>query len=157
MKPGACETACPEARGGPKPRPKRAFTFTASSIVTSLPAGAIPRVNGHKERPMDTATTSTRGMIIESRNIPAGFGSFLERRGLAGMTARTVEGMYLEPRAPLTAILRAFEVTGAAVIGVRPSGKAPDWHVTARAAAGARMRLRNVRSAEWLPTLPPAA
>jgi hypothetical protein len=105
---------------------------------------------------MDTATSALRGFIIESSTIPAGFGAFLERRGLAGMVCRTVEGMYLEPRAPLAAVLRAFETTGATVTGVRRAGQAPDWHVTARAAAGAQMRLRNARAAEWLPTLPAA-
>ncbi len=105
---------------------------------------------------MGTDTAATRGFIIESSTIPAGFAAYLERRGLAGMVSRTVEGMYLEPRAPLGTVLRAFEATGATVTGFRRAGQAPDWHVTARAAAGAQMRLRNMRSAEWLPTLPAA-
>ena len=105
---------------------------------------------------MNTEVIASRGFIIESGNIPAGFGAFLERQGLAGMVSRTVEGMYLEPRVPLATVLRAFEVTGATVTGVRRAGQAADWHVAARAAAGAQMRLRNVRSAEWLPTLPAA-
>lgn len=107
---------------------------------------------------MDTSPiTSARGIIIESSNFPAGFADSLERRGLAAMVARTVEGLYLEPRAPLAAILRAFDMTGATVSSVRRAGQSPDWHIAARAAAGAHMRLRNVRAAEWLPTLPPAA
>ncbi len=105
---------------------------------------------------MSTEATAPRGFIIESSNVPAGFGAFLERRGLAGMVSRTVEGMYLEPRVPLATVLRAFETTGATVTGVRRAGQAPDWHVAARAAAGARMRLGNARAAEWLPTLPAA-
>ncbi len=108
---------------------------------------------------MEATVTSSnaRGFVIESANIPAGFGAHLERSGLAGMTARTVEGLYLEPRVPLASILRAFERTGAQIGGVRRAGSPPDWHVSARAAAGAQMRLRNCRAAEWLPTLPPAA
>ncbi len=106
---------------------------------------------------MTSAIATPRGFIIESSAIPAGFGAFLERQGIAGMVASTVDGMYLEPRVPLAAVLRAFERTGASVTGVRRAGQAPDWHVTARAAAGAQMRLRNARAAEWLPTLPPAA
>jgi len=99
---------------------------------------------------------ASRGFVIESPAIPSGFGAFLEREGLAGMTARTLDGLYLEPRVPLATVLRAFERTGARVEGVRRAGQAPDWHVTARAAAGARMRLRNSRAAVWLPTLPAA-
>lgn len=102
------------------------------------------------------STIASRGYIIESANIPAGFGEFLERKGLAGMTARTVDGMYLEPRVALATIFQAFERTGSSINGVRRAGQKPDWHVTARASAGAQMRLRNSRSAVWLPTLPAA-
>ena len=102
------------------------------------------------------STIASRGFVVESANFPAGFGAFLEREGLAGMTARTLDGLYLEPRVPLTTILRAFERTGARVDGVRRAGQPADWHATARAAAGAHMRLRNCRAAEWLPTYPAA-
>ncbi|MGE3073143.1 MAG: hypothetical protein AB7N24_03545 [Dehalococcoidia bacterium] len=106
---------------------------------------------------METQPRSlSRGFIIESANIPAGFGAHLERKGLAGMTAATLDGMYLEPRVPLGEIFRAFERTGAQVVGVRRAGQPADWHITARAAAGSRMRLSNMRAAEWLPTLPAA-
>ena len=98
----------------------------------------------------------SRGFVIESANIPSGFGAHLERKGLAGMTALTLDGIYLEPRVALGEIFRAFERTGAQVTGVRRAGKRADWHVTARAAAGSRMRLSNMRAAEWLPTLPAA-
>lgn len=99
---------------------------------------------------------ASRGYVIESTNIPSGFGAFLEREGLAGMTAVTLDGMYLEPRVPLATIFRAFERTGARIDGARRSGQPVDWHLTARAAAGWRMRLGNRRAAEWLPTLPAA-
>jgi hypothetical protein len=98
----------------------------------------------------------SRGFVVESPNIPAGFPEFLERQGLAGMTARTLDGLYLEPRVALATIFLAFERTGARIGGVRRAGQAIDWHVTARAAGGARMRLSNHRAAEWLPTLPAA-
>ena len=100
--------------------------------------------------------TASRGFVVESSNIPTGFGAYLEREGLAGMTARTVDGMYLEPRVALATVFRAFERTGARIDGVRRSGQPADWHLTARAAAGWRMRLGNQRAAEWLPTLPAA-
>lgn len=99
---------------------------------------------------------ASRGYVIESTNIPAGFGAHLEREGLAGMTARTLDGIYLEPRAPLATIFRAFERAGACIDGARRAGQQQDWHATARAAAGWRMRLGNQRAAEWLPTLPAA-
>lgn len=102
------------------------------------------------------STITSRGYVIESANIPTGFGEFLERQGLAGMTARTLDGMYLEPRVALATILEAFERTGSTINGLRRAGQQPDWHLQARAAAGAQMRLRNMRSAVWLPTLPAA-
>lgn len=107
---------------------------------------------------METATRSiaSRGFVIESANIPARFGDYLERAGMAGMTATTVEGLYLEPRVALASILQAVERAGAHVDGVRRAGQPADWHLTARAAAGARMRLLNRRAAEWLPTMPAA-
>ena len=99
---------------------------------------------------------ASRGYVVESPNVPAGFGAFLEREGLAGMTARTVDGLYLEPRVPLATLCSAFERAGARIEGVRRAGQQPDWHVAARAAGGWRMRLGNQRAAEWLPTLPAA-
>lgn len=106
---------------------------------------------------METQPLSpSRGFIIESTNIPAGFGAHLERTGLAGMTARTLDGMYLEPRVALGEVLGAFERTGARVNGVRRAGQRADWHSSVRAAAGSRMRLANMRAAEWLPTFPAA-
>jgi|GEM_PF-5330164 len=107
---------------------------------------------------METTIRSiaSRGYVIESPNIPRGFAAYLEREGLAGMTALTLDGMYLEPRAALTTVLRAFERAGAIVEGVRRAGQPVDWHVTARKSAGWRMRLANQRAAEWLPTLPAA-
>lgn len=99
---------------------------------------------------------ASRGFIIESANIPAGFAAFLEREGLAGMTALTLDGIYLEPRVPLAEILRAFERSGARVEAVRRAGQPADWRLAARKSGGWRMRLGNQRAAEWLPTLPAA-
>ncbi len=106
---------------------------------------------------METKPCSlSRGFVIESGNIPAGFGAYLERKGLAGMTAPTLDGLYLEPRVTLGEIFLAFERTGAQVTGVRRAGQPANWRVAARSAAGSRMRLSNMRAAEWLPTLPAA-
>ncbi|HML99417.1 MAG TPA: hypothetical protein PKD75_13165, partial [Tepidiformaceae bacterium] len=69
-------------------------------------------------------------------------------------TALAPDGLYLEPRAPLTAVLAAFERCGIRIGGVRSAGNEPSWHTSARPAALARTRLSNQRSAEWLPTLP---
>ena len=102
------------------------------------------------------SNTASRGYVIESPNLPGGLAEHLERSGLAGMTARTLDGIYLEPRAPLAAILRAVEAAGARIDGVRRAGQPADWHITARKSAGWRMRLGNRRAAEWLPTLPAA-
>jgi hypothetical protein len=99
---------------------------------------------------------ASRGYVIASPNIPAGFGAYLEREGVAAMTAFTLDGMYLEPRAALATIVRAFERAGARVEGVRRAGQPVDWRLSARKSAGWRMRLANQRAAEWLPTLPAA-
>ena len=107
-------------------------------------------------KPFDITTQLPRGFVVSAGNIPAGFGAFLEREGLAGMTSRTIDGMYFEPRVGVTAILEAFERAGVHIEGVRRSGTAPHWQEAARCAGGARMRLRNRRAAEWLPTLPAA-
>jgi hypothetical protein len=99
---------------------------------------------------------ASRGYVIQSANIPGGFGAYLEREGLAGMTAATLDGLYLEPRVALASILRACERAGARVDGVRRAGQPADWRLAARKSAGWRMRLGNARAAEWLPTLPAA-
>lgn len=104
----------------------------------------------------DIHSIASRGYVIESANIPAGFGAFLERAGLVGMRASTLDGLYLEPRVALAEVLRAFERAGAGVEGVRPAGQPADWRLAARKSGGWRMRLGNQRAAEWMPTLPAA-
>jgi len=108
---------------------------------------------------MDTTPTSptsiaSRGYIVEAPNIPQGFGAYLERSGLAGMTTRTAEGLYFEPREPLAALFAAFERCGVRISAVRRAGGAPCWQSGARPAWQSRDRLANRRAAEWLPTLP---
>ena len=97
---------------------------------------------------------ASRGYIVQAANIPQGFAAHLQREGLARLTALAPDGLYLEPRAPLTAVLAAFERCGIRLGGVRSAGNEPSWHTSARPAALARARLSNQRSAEWLPTLP---
>lgn len=99
---------------------------------------------------------ASRGYIVQAANIPGGFAAHLQREGLAGLTSHTPEGLYLEPRAPLTAVFAAFERCGIRIRGVRRAGGEPSWQTHARPAARARARLANRRSAEWLPTLPGA-
>jgi hypothetical protein len=101
-------------------------------------------------------SSSPRGYVVASQNIPHGFGAHLERAGLAGMTARTVDGMYFEPRVPLTAVFAAFDRCGIQVHGVRRAGGQRSWRESARPAWRSRDRLANRQSAEWLPTLPAA-
>jgi hypothetical protein len=97
-----------------------------------------------------------RGVVIRASGIPVGFGRRLERAGLAGGTCETFEGMYLEPRASLTAILALFDAAGVTVAGISPAGPRGSWRDAARRPADARHRLTDRRSAEGLPTLPAA-
>lgn len=104
---------------------------------------------------MNTPTSiASRGYIIEATNIPQGFGAHLERGELAGMTARTIDGMYFEPRVSLAAIFAAFERCGVRVSGVRRAGGTSAWQDSARPAWRSRDRLASRNSAEWLPTMP---
>jgi hypothetical protein len=105
---------------------------------------------------MNTPPTriASRGYIVEAPNIPQGFGAHLERSGLAGMTSRTADGLYFEPRAPMAALFAAFERCGVRVAAVRRAGGAPCWQSGARPAWRSRDRLANRHAAEWLPTLP---
>ncbi len=97
-----------------------------------------------------------RGYVIETGWTPAEFPARLEREGLAAMCAHTIDGVYLEPRVPLGAIVERFAQAGLQVRGFRAAGTAPSWRDGLRPAALAEARLRNARSAEWLPTLPAA-
>jgi len=72
------------------------------------------------------------------------------------MCAQTVDGVYLECRAPLATVLDAFSCAGLKVRAVRPAGMPPSWRDGVRSAAQAQERLRNIRAATWLPTLPAA-
>lgn len=98
-----------------------------------------------------------RGFVVEMDLVPPGLLAGLECEGLAGMAARTVDGVYFEPRASLATILQRIERSGASVQGFRTAGTPASWHESARPAATARARLTNSRSAVWLPILPPAA
>ncbi|MBA4181530.1 MAG: hypothetical protein C0506_13150 [Anaerolinea sp.] len=97
-----------------------------------------------------------RGFVVEAPEIPAAFIHRLEATGLATMLARTVDGLYFEPVISVARVLAAFRAAGIPVESVRRGGTTPSWHHSARPAAGARQRLGNARSAEWLPTLPAA-
>ena len=104
---------------------------------------------------MNTPTSiASRGYIVEAANIPQGFGAHLQRDGLAGITARTDDGMYLEPRVPLATIFAAFERCGVRGAAVRRAGGTGAWQDWARPAWRSRHRLARRQSAEWLPTLP---
>ncbi len=99
---------------------------------------------------------TTRGYVVEAGWVPAAFPARLERAGVAEMCAQTVDGVYLECRAPLGIILDAFAQAGLHVRGIRPAGTPPSWREGARSPARAQARLRNTRGAAWLPTLPAA-
>ncbi|MBI5949536.1 MAG: hypothetical protein HY875_15460 [Chloroflexi bacterium] len=103
-----------------------------------------------------TPTSPHRGFVIETTGLPSGFLGSLERRGLAGLTAETVDGFYIEPRTNLGAIIAAAEAAGITVEAFRAAGTTASWHAGARPSAGTAERLRNRRSATWLPTYPPA-
>lgn len=104
---------------------------------------------------LQLVTPRHRGFVIVTTTVPSGFLRFLEQSGLAGQTALTVEGVYLEPRVSMSAIVQAFERAGATVRGYRPAGAANGWQDAARAFRG-RGRLSNPLAAEWLPTRPAA-
>ncbi|KAA0240041.1 MAG: hypothetical protein DYG91_04270 [Chloroflexi bacterium CFX7] len=98
-----------------------------------------------------------RGYVVETGWAPPGFPARLEREGLATMCAHTIDGVYIEPRVPLGAVLEKFAQAGLQVRGFRAAGTAPSWRDGLRPTSRSRARLGNSRAAEWLPTLPPAA
>ena len=99
---------------------------------------------------------TARGFVVETRWVPATFPSRLEGTGIATMCAQTVDGVYLECRAPLETILDAFDRAGLHVQGIRAAGTPPSWRDGVRSPARAQERLRNMHAATWLPTLPAA-
>ena len=101
-------------------------------------------------------TFPSRGFIIEADFVPVTLPAALERWGLAGMAARTVDGIYLEPRTSIATIVAWIERMGVGIRAFRAAGTRPSWHETVRPAATSRERLTNVRSSTWLPTLPAA-
>jgi len=104
----------------------------------------------------NVTSIARRGWIIEAGAIPQGFGEHLERAGVARRVAKTDDGMYVEPVAPLASVIGAFERCGIRVRGVRRAGGEGSWQESARPARYSRARLGNPWSAEWLPTLPAA-
>ncbi len=97
-----------------------------------------------------------RGYVIEAAWVPAEFPARLERQGLGVMCALTVDGVYIEPRVALGAILEAFACAGLPVRGFRAAGTPPSWRDGIRPPSRSRARLGNSRSAEWFPVLPAA-
>ncbi|NUQ56491.1 MAG: hypothetical protein HUU14_11445, partial [Dehalococcoidia bacterium] len=53
-----------------------------------------------------------RGYVVETGWAPPGFPARLERKGLATMCAHTIDGVYIEPRVPLGAVLEKFAQAG---------------------------------------------
>lgn len=96
------------------------------------------------------------GIILETSLVPSGFLRRLEAEGVAAMTARTVEGVYLEPRVQLRDLLARFELAGVAVRGLREARGPAVWRHVTRTGTECGQRLRSPRAAEWLPTLPAA-
>lgn len=105
---------------------------------------------------MEPITIRHRGLLVESSVIPAGLLRRLEAEGLATMTARTIEGAYVEPCVPLHRLCARFELAGVEVRSVRAAGDGCRWRTVAMPAHERRQRLRSPRAAEWLPTLPAA-
>ena len=97
---------------------------------------------------------SNRGFVFEVNTVPTGFLASLERRGLASLTARTVDGFYCEPREPLETIIEAIQAAGMILAAVLPSASTRGWRSLARPASSAHLRLTSFRSATWLPTVP---
>lgn len=103
---------------------------------------------------MSTNNTKTNAYILDVSLIPTGFLGFLEDRAYVDQVARTVEGVYVEPRTSLGHILELFEAAGVRVHGFRAAGTKAKWQEAA-ARRGFRV-LTNPRAAAWLPTVPAA-
>ena len=99
---------------------------------------------------------TTSNYVVETGRVPLAFPARLEGAGMAAMCAATVDGVYVECRAPLGVVLEAFARAGLQVRNVRPAGSPPSWREGVRSPAQARARLGNMRAAAWLPTLPAA-
>jgi hypothetical protein len=99
---------------------------------------------------------TARGFVVETGQVPTAFPARLEEAGMAAMCAQTVDGVYLECRAPLEVVLQAFARAGIQVRDIRAAGTPPSWRDGVRSPAQAQARLRNMRAAAWLPTLPAA-
>ena len=95
-------------------------------------------------------------IIVEANVVPRGFLASLKERGLIRTAEVKPEGVVIETRAPVTEVVDAFERAGITVFAVRVTGHWASWEHTARPAARVIERLRNSRSAVWLPTLPAA-
>ena len=97
-------------------------------------------------------TYPTHGFIVETDAVPAMLTKHLERRGIALLAERTVDGVYVEPNESLDQVLAVMREKGLRVQNVRPGGATPSWHWS-RSARGSRQRLTNPLSPAWLPTL----
>jgi hypothetical protein len=97
-------------------------------------------------------TYPTHGFVVEADGVPAMLTKHLERRGIAVLAQRTVDGVYVEPHESLDQVLAVMHEKGLRIQHVRPAGATPSWHWS-RSAMGSRRRLSNPLSPAWLPTL----
>jgi len=94
--------------------------------------------------------TNQRGYIVQIDRAPGGLGQRLERDGAAKMASRTVEGLYVEPKSSLGALVTSLETQGLEVLGLRSVSAIRAWEAQK---PGRRNRLRNPLSACWVPGL----
>lgn len=125
--------------------------------VTFFDLGSIRK----GERPTNTAgvlamsrfyTYPAHGFVVEADAVPAMLTKHLERRGIAVLATRTVDGVSVEPSSSLDQVLAVLQEKGLKVQNVRPGSATPSWHWS-RSAMGSRQRLANPLSPAWLPTL----
>jgi hypothetical protein len=95
-------------------------------------------------------------IVVEANMVPRGFLASLKKRGLIRSAEVSHTGVVIETRVEASEVAAAFEQAGVTVFAIRVAGHWASWEHAARPAAQVSERLRNTRSAVWLPTLPAA-
>lgn len=98
-----------------------------------------------------------RGFAFVLDRVPKGLPTQLKRDGLAAAVARTPDGILVDPARDLALVIHAVERSGAEIRAIQRDTEPGAWRRSVRPVQSAGERLRNPRSACWLPTLPPVA
>ncbi|MCA9831422.1 MAG: hypothetical protein R3B97_04280 [Dehalococcoidia bacterium] len=98
---------------------------------------------------MSTKSKPSRGYILQVERAPSALGALLERDEVATLASRTVEGLYVELAGSLGDLVAYLETAGIEILGLRSANALRAWE--SRPLRGRRSRLRDPRSACWLP------